>query len=110
MLLTSFLNRCLGWVLKLVLVTMGLVLAVSLMAAALIVLLVSLIKSLLTGQKPAPAAVFGRFQRLSAHTIWPGAPRPEAVPQKPGIGEVVDVEAREIGGNADRKDATQAPK
>ncbi len=108
--MTPFLNRCLGWVLKLVLAALGLIFAVSLLAAALIVLLVSLVKSLLTGRKPAPAAVFGRFQRLSPYTIWPAASGPEAVPQKPGMGEVVDVEAREIGGNSDRKDAIQAPK
>ena len=96
--------------LKLVLAALGLIFAVSLLAAALIVLLVSLVKSLLTGRKPAPSAVFGRFQRLSPYAIWPGASRAEAVPQKPGMGEVVDVEAREIGGNTDRIDATQTPK
>lgn len=96
--------------LKLVVVALGLVFAISLLAAALIVLLVSWSKSLLTGRKPAPVAVFGRFQRLLPYTIWQGASRDEAQPQKPGMGEVVDVEAREIRGNTDRKDATQAPK
>ena len=96
--------------LKLVLVALGLIFAISLLAAALIVLLVSWVKSLLTGRKPAPATVFGRFQRLSPYAIWPGASRAEAEPQKPGMGEVVDVEAREIRDNTDRKEASQAPK
>lgn len=78
--------------LKLVLAVFAAILAVSLLAAALIVVLVSVVKSLLTGRKPAPAVVFGRFQRYSPQGMWPGA-GPAASKAE---GEVVDVEVREV--------------
>ena len=78
--------------LKLVLAVLGAIFALSLLAAALVVLALSLVKALLTGRKPAPAVVFSRFQRFSPGGVWPGAAG--RAPQ--GKGEVVDVEVREV--------------
>lgn len=61
----DFASQFLRFVLKLVLGVFALLFAVSLIAAALIVLAWTLLKALLTGKKPAPAMVFGRFQRFS---------------------------------------------
>jgi hypothetical protein len=60
------------------------------------VVLISVLKSLVTGRRPAPAVVFGNFQRYSPQGMWPGASRGEAVTPGQQAGEVVDVEVREI--------------
>ena len=88
----SFVSRVLRFVLKLVLAVFGAVLAVSLLAIALIVVMASVIKSLITGRKPAPAMVFGRFQQYSPQGMWPGTGPAESEPQ----GDIVDVEVREV--------------
>ena len=71
------------------------VFAISLLAAALIVVALSLLKSLVTGRKPAPAMVFGRFQRYSPQGMWPGGSAP-GNPASARAGDVVDVEVREV--------------
>ncbi|WP_431098062.1 hypothetical protein [Polaromonas aquatica] len=71
------------------------VFAVSLLVAALIVVALSLLKSLVTGRKPAPAMVFGRFQRYSPQGMWPGGPA-QGDPASSRPGDVVDVEVREV--------------
>ena len=81
-----------GLVLKLVLVTFGLLFAVSMIVAALIVVAIQLVKALLTGKKPAAAAVFGRFQRFSPDGLWPR----RSSQTTPKTGDVVDVEVREV--------------
>lgn len=83
------------FILKLVLGLFAAVFAVSLLVAALIVFALSLLKSLITGRKPAPAMVFGRFQRFSQQGMWQGRPAPQTSP-KADSGQVVDVEVREI--------------
>ena len=90
------LGQLLRFVLKLLLVALGLVFAVSLLAAALVMVVVSLLKSLITGKKLAPAVVFGRFQKFAPSAMWPGAAPRDAAGQSPAAGQVVDVEAREI--------------
>lgn len=87
----SFISKILRFLLKLVLTVFGLVFALSLIAAAFIVVLLSLLKAFLTGQKPAPAMVFGRFKKFSPPGMWPGAAAPADKP-----GEIVDVEVREV--------------
>lgn len=87
----SFISKILRFTLKVVLTVFGLVFALSLLAAALVVVVLSLIKALLTGQKPRPAMVFGRFQKFSPQGMWPGAAAPADKP-----GEIVDVEVREV--------------
>ncbi|OGA95559.1 MAG: hypothetical protein A3E79_04535 [Burkholderiales bacterium RIFCSPHIGHO2_12_FULL_61_11] len=91
----SFLSQFLRLILTVVLGLFAAVFAVSLLAAALIVVVLSLLKSLITGRKPAPAMVFGRFQRFSPQGMWPGRPAPEK-PANPNAGHIVDVEAREV--------------
>lgn len=84
-------SKILRFFLKLVFGVLAAIFAISLLAAALVVVLLSVLKSLVTGRKPAPAVVFGNFQRYSPQGMWPGAARP-AQP----AGDVVDVEVREI--------------
>ena len=88
----TLVGRLFRFFLKLVLAVLGAIFALSLLAAALVVLALSLVKALLTGRKPAPAVVFSRFQRFSPGGVWPGAA--SRAPQ--GKGDVVDVEVREV--------------
>ena len=85
------------FILKVTLALFAAIFAVSLLLAALVVVVFSLIKALLTGRKPAPAMVFGRFQKFSPEGMWPG--RPARKDATPGTGAVVDVEAREVRDN-----------
>ena len=87
-------SKILRFFLKLVLGLFAAVFAVSLLVAALIVVALSLLKSLITGRKPAPAMVFGRFQRYSPQGMWPGGTGHDA--NAPRAGDVVDVEVREV--------------
>jgi hypothetical protein len=86
-------SRILRFFFKLAFGVFALVFAVSLLAAALIVVVLSLLKSLVTGRKPAPAMVFGRLQKFSPQGMWPGA---EARPDARPAADVVDVEVREV--------------
>lgn len=95
----SFVGRILGFILKVVLGLFAALFAISLLAAALIVFIVLLLKSLITGRRPAASMVFGRFQRFSSQGGWPGraAREGESKPnQKLNAGDVVDVEVREV--------------
>lgn len=93
----SAVSQLLIFLLKLVLGVFAAIFAVSLLAAALVVVALSLLASLFTGRKPAPAMVFGRFRRFSPQGMWPGGAAPkDPASAKPGTGEIVDVEAREI--------------
>jgi len=87
----------LNFFLKLLLGLFAATFTVSLLIAALIVVALSLLASLFTGRKPAPAMVFRRFQQFPHQARWPGSPtgKGHASP-KPDAGEVVDVEAREV--------------
>lgn len=88
-------SKILRFFLKLVLGVFAAVFALSLLAAALIVVVLSVLKSLITGRKPAPAVVFGRFQRYSPQGMWPGGPA-QGNAANPRAGDVVDVEVREV--------------
>jgi hypothetical protein len=88
----TLVGRLFRFFLKLVLGILGAIFALSLLAAALAVLALSLVKALITGRKPAPAMVFSRFQRFSPGGVWPGA----AGRAPEGKGDVVDVEVREV--------------
>lgn len=89
------LGRLVRFVLKLVLTAFGLVFAVCLLAAALLVLVLSLLKALVTGKKPASAVVFTRFQKFSSTNMWRSAADRDAA-KASTTGDVVDVEVREI--------------
>ncbi len=92
----SFLSRVLSFLLRLVLWTFAAIFALSLMLAGLVLLMVGLLRSLITGQKPKPV-VFGRFQRFSSQAAWPASARPDAAGKRET--DVVDVEVREIPGD-----------
>lgn len=84
----DFVSSLLRFVLKLALGLMAAVFAVSLLAAALVMLAFSLLKALITGKKPAAAMVFSRFQGYAPQDLWGRRAKP--------AGEVVDVEVREL--------------
>lgn len=88
---------------KLVLGAFGLVFVISLLLLALIVVVLSVLKAVVTGKRPAPAAVFGRFQKFAPGNKWPGATRPEPK------ADVVDVEVREITESACDKYSPRDP-
>jgi hypothetical protein len=88
-------SKILRFFLKLVLSVFAAVFALSLLTAALIVVVLSVLKSLITGRKPAPAVVFGRFQRYSPQGMWPSGPA-QGNATDPRAGDVVDVEVREV--------------
>jgi len=92
----SVFDQLLRFALKLALGLFAAVFAVSLLLAALIVVAFSLLKSLVTGRKPAPAAVFGRFQRFSPQGMWPGGAGRESAARPSSASDVVDVEVREV--------------
>jgi hypothetical protein len=86
----NFISGFIRFVLKLMLAAFGLVFAISLLLAALIVVVVSLLKSLITGKKPAPVMVFSKFQKFAPSGMWPGAVKAQ------DKNNVVDVEVREV--------------
>jgi hypothetical protein len=90
----NFISQLVRFVIKLILTVFGLVFAISLLAAALIVVLLSLLKSVLTGKKPAPVVVFSKFQKFAPGGMWPGSAKAQ------NTGEVVDIEVREVRGDA----------
>ena len=85
----------------------------SLLAVAVVLVVLSLLRALLTGKRPTGPMVFGRFQQFSSKSMWPGAkppPSPNGPPASPlaergrnpderprvASGDVVDVEVRDI--------------
>lgn len=89
----SFISRVLRFALRLVFWIFATILALSLLAAGLVVLALGLLKALITGKKPQPM-VFGRFQKFSPDAFWPGSTGRSAAPAREA--DVVDVEVREI--------------
>jgi hypothetical protein len=90
-------SRVLGIFFKLILAAFGLVFAVSLIVAATVVVVFSLLKSLLTGKKPQKSVVFGRFQSFSEKNPLrqSGSNGPNGLSASRSA-DVVDVEAREV--------------
>ena len=85
-------------IIKLVFAAFALVFVVSLLLVALIVVALSLLKAVITGKRPAPSMVFGKFQKFAPGGMWPGNTR-----HKPKA-DVVDVEVREVKEpNSDKK-------
>lgn len=93
--MVSAVSQLLSFFVKLLFGVFAVVFTVSLLAAALIVVALSLLASLITGRRPAPTAMFGRFQRFSRQGMWPGGSARQE-PVGPSTGEVVDVQVREI--------------
>ena len=96
----DFVTSLLRFVLRLALGLMAAVFAVSLLAAALVVLVFSLLKALITGKKPAAAMVFRRFQGYAPQDLWNHKAKP--------AGDVVDVEVRELREEHNVRESTEA--
>ena len=88
----NFISGLIRFIIKLVLAAFGLVFAVSLLLVALVALVLSLLKSLITWKKPAPFVAFSQFRQFKRDTrgSWPFANKP--MPKS----DVVDVEVREV--------------
>ena len=105
------LSQIIRFFVKLILMVFGLVFAISLLVAALFVVLLSLIKSLITGKKPSSVMAFSRFKKFSPSITWTSALNPAGHRDEnlkaPSTGEIVDVEVREIKDTKDveRKDS-----
>lgn len=98
--LSDFFQGVIRSAVKLLLVLAATVFLVSVLLAAIIVMLGVSIWSLVTGRKPEPAKIFTQFRQSSARFTpsggWPGQRgRPDV--------EVVDVQAHEVSDNADGK-------
>ena len=95
----NFLSGIIRFIIKLVLAAFGLVFAISLLLVALIVMVLSLFKSLITWTKPAPFVAFTQFRQFRQATRggWGAARKP--MPK----GDVLDVEVREIPRETDDK-------
>ena len=89
--MSDFLAWLLRFVLKLVLGVMALIFAISLLLVALLVVVFTLFKALLTGKRPESAMVFRRFRQYSAQDVWR---RTSAAARSSSA--VVDVEVRDI--------------
>jgi hypothetical protein len=92
------------FVIKLILTVFGLVFAASLLLAALIFVLLSLVKAVITGKKPEPLMVFGRFQKFAPGDLWPGAGKAQ------NTSDVVDVEVREVQADGRPVKSDQLPR
>ena len=88
-------SRILSFFLKLIFAVFAAIFGLSLLAVALGALVLSMLKWLITGKKPAFAIIWSGV-RKSPHRMWPAAPGRKGSPRAPGAGEVVDVEAREV--------------
>lgn len=87
-------GRVAGFLLRLVWLAAAAVFTLSLLVAAFIVMVVVVLRALLTGRRPAPAAVWTRFRDARARAPWPGHGPGFCGAPKPG--DVVDVEVREV--------------
>ena len=92
----GFVAGFLHFVLKLFLALIAMVFAACLLAVGLIAVVFTLIKALVTWQKPAPWVAFRRVQKYSARGQQPGNPFPQKDHQGVQNPDVVDVEVREI--------------
>ena len=90
----NFIRSFVRFIFKLVLAAFGLVFAVSLLFAALVMLLVGLVKWAVTGKKPGPVVAFSQFRQFRSGQFKPFSAQSDARHQPHG--DVVDVEVREV--------------
>ena len=91
----SLSSQILSFFLKLIFAVFAAVFALSLLTVALGALVLSTLKWLITGKKPAFAIIWSGM-RKSPPGMWPAAPVRKGAPPAAGAGQVVDVEAREV--------------
>lgn len=95
--LTDFIQGVVRGAIKLLLVLAAAIFVVSLLLAAIVVMLAVSIWTLLTGRKPEPVRIFSQFRQSSARFApggWPGRPG-GGKPGQPAP-DVVDVQAHEV--------------
>ena len=88
----NFFKSIIRFIVKLVLAAFGLVFAISLLLAALVAVVLNLLKSLITLQKPAPFVVYSQFRQFKRDSRGGSPFGKKPAPQT----EVVDVEVREV--------------
>ena len=111
--MAAFMTRLFQLVMRLVFWLFAAIALASLLAVAVVLVVLSLLRALVTGKRPTGPVVFGRFQQFSGKGMWPGAkppPAPSGPPASPladrgrhpderprvASGDVVDVEVRDI--------------
>ncbi len=103
--LSEFIQGVVRGAVKLLLVLAAAVFLVSLLLAAIVVMLGVSIWSLITGRKPEPVKIFTQFRQSSARFTpgggWPGQ-RGQGAPGRPDP-VVVDVQAHEVPDKSDGK-------
>ena len=90
--ITDFFARLLRGIFKLLLVAAALVFVLSFLLAALFIVLVVSLWSLITGRKPAPVVMFSRMREQSQRYTGGVGPGRTTRPR----GDVVDVDATEV--------------
>lgn len=86
----NFLSTLIRFIVKVMLTMLGAVFAVSLFVAAMLLLVFSSFKWLVTGKKPAPFVIFSQFNKFRSGGGWARNAKTQAT------ADVVDVEAREV--------------
>ena len=86
----SFFSQFIRFTIKVVLTFLGFIFAISLLLAAIVLLLFSLLKWMFTGKKPVPFVIFSQFNRFRSGGGW------AKTAQTKHTADVVDVEAREV--------------
>jgi hypothetical protein len=109
--LSDFMTRLFQLVMRIVFWLFAAIAVSSLLAVALVLVVLSLLRALITGKRPTGPMVFGRFQQFSSKGMWPGAKPPPSGPPSSPLAErgrhpeerprvagddVVDVEVRDI--------------
>ena len=92
----NFFSQLIRFTVKVVLAFLGVIFAISLLLAAVVLFSVSLLKWLFTGKKPAPFVIFGQFNRFRSGGGW------AKTAQTKQTADVVDVEVREVKSDSDK--------
>ena len=93
-LMEKFFSRLLRFNFSLILAVFGLVFAISLLAAAPVMMLVGLVRWAVTGKKPAPVVAFSQFKKFRAGQRNPFSSKSAGPPGD--VVDVVDVEVRDV--------------
>ena len=101
MAMQNFIGKLFRFLIKLVLAAFGVIFAISFLFVALILMVLSLLKSLVTWTKPTPFVIFSQYKQFknNANGRWPTASKAAA------HRDVVDVEVREIKDKKTQRDS-----
>ena len=99
----NFFSQLIRFTVKVVLAFLGVIFAISLLLAAVVLFLVSLLKWLITGKKPAPFVIFSQFNRFRSGGGW------AKTAQTKHTADVVDVEAREVDADPQQLKSQRLP-